>query len=266
MAPAPAAWSRARLTHPEERRGHHAHQGSRRQRAGGAQVGRHRRHHEPAPAAGASVLTEYRGLTVTDLADLRAALRPASTDYKIYKNTLARRAADDAGFTEMAELRGPGGDRVRAARGRRGHRGQGAARLRQDEPEPRREGRDARAAGAERRRRRGAGRRAAPRRAARPARRRLPGAAGEGRRPVPGLHPQLRLRPQGLHRHRGPDGSDAQPEATEANPDTPAARTPRPRRQPRSKRPTPTRRSRDPRQRRQPLRTKANRPQQGEAN
>jgi large subunit ribosomal protein L10 len=54
--------------------------------------------------AGASVLTEYRGLTVTDLARLRAALRPASTDYKVYKNTLARRAAADAGFTEMAEL------------------------------------------------------------------------------------------------------------------------------------------------------------------
>jgi large subunit ribosomal protein L10 len=55
-------------------------------------------------SADASVLTEYRGLTVTDLAALRAALRPASTDYKIYKNTLARRAAADAGFTEMAEL------------------------------------------------------------------------------------------------------------------------------------------------------------------
>jgi large subunit ribosomal protein L10 len=54
--------------------------------------------------ASASVLTEYRGLTVTDLANLRAALRPTSTDYKVYKNTLARRAAADAGFTEMAEL------------------------------------------------------------------------------------------------------------------------------------------------------------------
>jgi len=50
------------------------------------------------------VLTEYRGLTVTQLADLRAALRPASADYKIYKNTLARRAAKDAGFDEMADL------------------------------------------------------------------------------------------------------------------------------------------------------------------
>jgi large subunit ribosomal protein L10 len=59
-------------------------------------------------SAEASVLTEYRGLTVTDLANLRAALRPASADYKIYKNTLARRAAADAGFTDLAEwLEGP---------------------------------------------------------------------------------------------------------------------------------------------------------------
>src|SRR6478752_3736754 len=54
--------------------------------------------------AEASMLTEYRGLTVTDLANLRAALRPASTDYKVYKNTLARLVVADAGFTEMAEL------------------------------------------------------------------------------------------------------------------------------------------------------------------
>jgi large subunit ribosomal protein L10 len=54
--------------------------------------------------AEASVLTEYRGLTVTDLANLRAALRPADTDYKVYKNTLARRAAADAGLTDLAAL------------------------------------------------------------------------------------------------------------------------------------------------------------------
>jgi len=59
-------------------------------------------------SAEASVLTEYRGLTETDLATRRAALRPADTDYKIYKNTLARRAAADAGLTELAEwLEGP---------------------------------------------------------------------------------------------------------------------------------------------------------------
>ena len=59
-------------------------------------------------SAEASVLTEYRGLSVTALANLRAALRPAETDYKIYKNTLARRAAADAGLTELVEwLEGP---------------------------------------------------------------------------------------------------------------------------------------------------------------
>ena len=42
--------------------------------------------------ADAAVLTEYRGLTVTELAQLRGALRPTSTEYKVFKNTLARRA------------------------------------------------------------------------------------------------------------------------------------------------------------------------------
>ena len=82
----------------------HGHQGPRRQRPGRAQVGGDRRHHDRLREAEASVLTEYRGLTVTDLANLRAALRPAETDYKVYKNTLARRAAADAGLTDLAEL------------------------------------------------------------------------------------------------------------------------------------------------------------------
>jgi large subunit ribosomal protein L10 len=74
--------------------------------------------------ADAAVLTEYRGLTVSDIAALRAALRPAATDYKIFKNTLARRAAEDAGLTDIvASLSGPvaiafvrkeGGDAVTA--------------------------------------------------------------------------------------------------------------------------------------------------------
>jgi large subunit ribosomal protein L10 len=77
-------------------------------------------------SADAAVLTEYRGLTVSDIADLRAALRPAATDYKVFKNTLARRAARDAGLDELAEsLEGPvaiafvrreGGDAVTAAK------------------------------------------------------------------------------------------------------------------------------------------------------
>jgi len=76
--------------------------------------------------ADAAVLTEYRGLTVSEIANLRAALRPASTDYKIFKNTLARRAASDAGLGDLVEeLQGPvaiafvrqeGGDAVTAAK------------------------------------------------------------------------------------------------------------------------------------------------------
>src|SRR5215831_17940468 len=74
----------------------------------------------------AAVLTEYRGLSVSEIAELRAALRPAATDYKIFKNTLARRAAEEAGLAEVAEqLSGPvaiafvrseGGDAVTAAK------------------------------------------------------------------------------------------------------------------------------------------------------
>jgi large subunit ribosomal protein L10 len=59
-------------------------------------------------AADAAVLTEYRGLSVTELADLRASLRPASTEYKVFKNTLARRAAENTGLAEIVPmLEGP---------------------------------------------------------------------------------------------------------------------------------------------------------------
>lgn len=56
----------------------------------------------------ATVLTEYRGLTVSQLANLRSALRPAGTDLKIFKNTLARRAANEAGVADLVPmLEGP---------------------------------------------------------------------------------------------------------------------------------------------------------------
>jgi large subunit ribosomal protein L10 len=44
--------------------------------------------------AGASVVTEYRGLSVSDLASLRRSLAAAGSDYKIFKNTLVRIAVD----------------------------------------------------------------------------------------------------------------------------------------------------------------------------
>jgi large subunit ribosomal protein L10 len=54
--------------------------------------------------ADAAVLTEYRGLTVGDLAELRATLRPADAEYKVFKNTLARRGAEAAGLAELVPL------------------------------------------------------------------------------------------------------------------------------------------------------------------
>jgi len=46
----------------------------------------------------ATVLTEYRGLSVDDLAELRARLRENDASYRVVKNTLTRLAARDAGF------------------------------------------------------------------------------------------------------------------------------------------------------------------------
>ena len=94
--------------------------------------------------ADAAVLTEYRGLNVAAMAELRRALRAAGGEYKIYKNTLARFAcAQPSGIDTLDEmLDGPDRDRVRRRRRRRG--GQGAARLRPRQPGARRQGRPAR--------------------------------------------------------------------------------------------------------------------------
>jgi large subunit ribosomal protein L10 len=54
--------------------------------------------------ADAALLTEYRGLNVKALADLRRQLRPAGGDYKIYKNTLVRFAARQVGAEELESL------------------------------------------------------------------------------------------------------------------------------------------------------------------
>jgi large subunit ribosomal protein L10 len=56
----------------------------------------------------AVMLTEYRGLKVNQLGDLRTKLRDAGAEYKVYKNTLATIAVRDLGVEEIAEmLEGP---------------------------------------------------------------------------------------------------------------------------------------------------------------
>jgi large subunit ribosomal protein L10 len=57
--------------------------------------------------ADGAMLTEYRGLDVQAMAELRRALRDAGGEYKIYKNTLVRLAARDAGLEIDDLLTGP---------------------------------------------------------------------------------------------------------------------------------------------------------------
>ena len=73
----------------------------------------------------AAVITEYRGLTVKQLTQLRRTLG-RDTTYAIVKNTLTKRAAEQAGVTiDPTLLTGPtaiafvGGDPVEAAKGLR---------------------------------------------------------------------------------------------------------------------------------------------------
>ena len=55
-----------------------------------------------------AVLTEYRGLSVSELQDLRGRLRPFGVEYVIAKNTLARFAAERTGRTGIVDdLVGP---------------------------------------------------------------------------------------------------------------------------------------------------------------
>jgi large subunit ribosomal protein L10 len=55
-----------------------------------------------------AVLTDYRGLKVNQIQELRGKLRSGNVEYRVVKNTLARRAAEAAGHKEFdSELKGP---------------------------------------------------------------------------------------------------------------------------------------------------------------
>jgi large subunit ribosomal protein L10 len=59
---------------------------------------------EDLTGAAATLLTHYRGLSVKELAELRAKLRETHAELRVVKNTLARRAAADAGIDGFEEL------------------------------------------------------------------------------------------------------------------------------------------------------------------
>lgn len=54
------------------------------------------------------VLVDYRGLNVAEITELRKQLRDNNIDYKVYKNTLTRRAVEEADLNELTDsLVGP---------------------------------------------------------------------------------------------------------------------------------------------------------------
>ena len=58
--------------------------------------------------ATASIVSEYRGLTTAELAELRISLTAAGGDYRIFKNTLVRLAIDGGDYQRLSEyLSGP---------------------------------------------------------------------------------------------------------------------------------------------------------------
>jgi large subunit ribosomal protein L10 len=72
---------------------------------GTARQGREGRGGQPQLSdANATLLTHYRGLSVTEIAELRRSLREANAEMRVVKNTLTRRAAADAGIDGLDEM------------------------------------------------------------------------------------------------------------------------------------------------------------------
>ena len=59
-------------------------------------------------ASKSTIVVDYRGLTVAELTELRKQLREAGIEFKVYKNSMTRRAADSAELSALNEyLTGP---------------------------------------------------------------------------------------------------------------------------------------------------------------
>ena len=58
--------------------------------------------------ASSVVVVEYRGLTVAEVTELRRNLRSEEVEFKVYKNSMVERAAEECGYAELKEsLKGP---------------------------------------------------------------------------------------------------------------------------------------------------------------
>ena len=63
---------------------------------------------EKIKAAKVVLLTDYRGINVSDVTDLRTKLRNAEVEYKVIKNNITRRALAECGIEELNDvLEGP---------------------------------------------------------------------------------------------------------------------------------------------------------------
>lgn len=59
-------------------------------------------------SAQSTIVVEYRGLSVAEVTELRTALREENVGFKVYKNTLVQRAAEQEGMNELVDyLKGP---------------------------------------------------------------------------------------------------------------------------------------------------------------
>lgn len=55
-------------------------------------------------ASQSTILVDYRGLDVAEVTELRQQLREANVDFKVYKNSMTRRAAESAELGELADV------------------------------------------------------------------------------------------------------------------------------------------------------------------
>lgn len=51
-----------------------------------------------------TILVDYRGLTVSEVTELRSQLREAGVEFKVYKNSMTRRAVEEVELTGLNEI------------------------------------------------------------------------------------------------------------------------------------------------------------------
>lgn len=63
---------------------------------------------EKLESSSSAVVVEYRGLSVKEVTELRRLLMKECIDFKVYKNSMVERAANELGYSDLAEsLKGP---------------------------------------------------------------------------------------------------------------------------------------------------------------